>query len=213
MKQKLGFVLLAVLFLAGCMQALQTNPAPMQAAVFTAEITNTPLPSHTVTITFTASPTTTLMPPPANTSTPTPTLTPIATCVDMLTKPVVAHLSEGVQVSVIAPFELSPYVQSGQFAIPGLQVFVDGVAVENPTVYFVANNPQRIYILLKNGKPGQMVEIQISHRDGAGWYCSGQIEISTPVQPNATEKADDDNNGGSSDDGPGGGHDPGDGGG
>jgi hypothetical protein len=125
----------------------------------------------------------------------------------------VAHLSEGVQASVIAPFELTPYVQSGRLVIPGLEVFVDGIAVENPTVYYVANNPQRIYILLKNGKPGQMVEIQIPHRDGAGWYCSGQIEISAIVQPNATKKPDDDNNGGISDDGPGGGHDPGDGGG
>jgi hypothetical protein len=177
----------------------------MKASGFTAtaEITNTSLPSHTVTATFTASPTSTLTPTPANTATPTPTFTPIATCIDMLTKPVVAHLSEGVQVSVIAPFELSLYVQSGQFAIPGLQVFVDGVAVENPTVYFVANNPQRIYILLKNGKPGQMVEIQIPHRDGAGWYCSERIEISLPVQQKTTEKPDNDNNsnnGGGSDD-------------
>jgi hypothetical protein len=203
MKQKLGFVLLAVLFLAGCMQALQTNPAPMQAAVFTAEITNTPLPSHTVTITFTASPTSTLTPTLADTATPTPALTLTATCIDMLTKPVVAHLSEGVQVSVIAPFELTPYVQSGRLVIPGLEVFVNGIAVENPTVYFVANNPQRIYILLNNGKPGRMVEIQIPHRDGAGWYCSERIEISLPVQQKTTEKPDNDNNsnnGGGSDD-------------
>jgi len=122
---------------------------------------------------------------------------------------VVAHLSSGVQVSVAAPFELTPYVQGGQLVIPDLQVFVDGVTVENPTVYFVASNPQRIYVLLTSGRPGQMVEVRIPHRDGAGLYCSGRIEISATVQPNAPEKPDDDNNGGSSDDGPGGGIGPG----
>jgi len=208
MKQKLGFVFLAVL-LTGCMQAIQTNPAPTQTSGFTAEITATPLPSHTVTATFTELPTSTLTPTPANTATPTPTFTPIATCTDMLTKPVVAHLSSGVQVSVAAPFELTPYVQGGQLVIPDLQVFVDGVTVENPTVYFVASNPQRIYVLLTSGRPGQMVEVRIPHRDGAGLYCSGRIEISATVQPNAPEKPDDDNNGGSSDDGPGGGIGPG----
>jgi uncharacterized membrane protein YgcG len=205
MKQKLGFVLLAVL-LTGCMQAIQTYPAPTQTSGFTVEITATPLPSHTVTATFTELPTSTLTPTPANTATPTPTFTPIATCTDMLTKPVVAHLSSGVQVSVAAPFELTPYVQGGQLVIPDLQVFVDGVTVENPTVYFVASNPQRIYVLLTSGRPGQMVEVRIPHRDGAGLYCSGQIEISATVQPNATEKpGSNDNNNGDSSSGPSGG--------
>jgi PBP1b-binding outer membrane lipoprotein LpoB len=70
MKQKLGFILLAVFFLTGCMQGLQTHPAPMQSDGFTVEITDTPMPSHTVTATFTASPTSTLTPTLANTATP-----------------------------------------------------------------------------------------------------------------------------------------------
>ncbi len=168
---------------------MQTTSTPMQTSGVTTEITDTPLLSHTVTATFTALPTSTLTPTPANAATTTPTLTLTATCTGTLTKPVVAYLSSGVQVSVIAPFELTPYVQSGKLVIPGLQVFVDGVAVENPTVYSVASNPHRIYVLLINGKPKQVVEIEIQQNDTVGLYCSGQITIpfqieAIPLPPN-----------------------------
>jgi len=69
--------------------------------------------------------------------------------------------------------------------------------VENPTVYLAANKPQRVYVLLTSSSPGQRVEIRLPRRDGAGWFCSGQIQIPAPVQVSPTAQPEDDRPGGS----------------
>jgi len=101
---------------------MKTTPAPTQAISFSIKITNTPIPSHTATATFTGLPASTLRPTPEDTATPTPAHTPTTACLDTLTRPVAVHLSNGVPVSVIASFELTPYVQGRQLFLPGLQV-------------------------------------------------------------------------------------------
>ncbi len=188
MKQKLGLILLVLLLLTGCMQAVQTNPAPVQQAGFT-EFTETPLPSPPVTATLTASLTSTNTPPP--TSTPTSTITPTPECANTLRFVALAHLTSGIQLSYDTPYDLSLFLADGKLNLPNLKVYVNGVETLEYAAYLVGSNTNRLFVLGK-WRVGDEIRIELWEQ---GRSCSPPVVITAPFWT-ATEKPQDHGSGG-----------------